>query len=142
VPPLAELLESTARRWLADPESDVVHVEWLEGRLATRVVQHCRDATTVWWEPGERTLRVEAYLLPAPASASPDPYVLCLRRNLDTFRVSYALDREGSVVLRARVPVSDVDADVLDEVLGEIYDQVELSFRPLARLAFPREKSR
>jgi hypothetical protein len=43
-------------------------------------------------------------------------------------------------VLVGRIPVSEADAEALDLVLGEIYELVEVSFRPLVRAAFSREK--
>lgn len=141
MPAAREILDRTATSWLEDPESDVVHCEWLEGRLAVRVRQQVREATTVWWEVGERTVRAEAYVIPAPSTSSLEPYRLCLVRNHDALRVWFALDADGAVVIRAREPVERVDRMLLDQVLGEIYSLVELTFRPLVRAAFPREKS-
>jgi hypothetical protein len=141
VPGPAEILESTIRAWIDDPESSVEYSELVDHRWAVRMRQETRDATTVWWEVGQRTLRAEAYLLPAPEERAEDAFRLCLVRNAGTFRVRYALDAEGGIVLRARIPIEDVSAAVLDELLAEIYEQVEITFRPLLRLAFPpREK--
>ena len=63
-------------------------------------------------------------------------YRLALDRNRSTYRVHYALARDGGIVLKSRIPNEDVDFALLDAVLGELYDQVELSFRPFVRLAF------
>lgn len=132
---VGDLLDRAVREWVADLDSDVVYGEWLDGRLAVRMRQTVREATTVWWTPGDRSLRAEAYVIPAPP-VTDAAHRLCLRRNLDTFRVWFAIDHEGAVVLRARVPVEEVDPSVLDQVLGEIYAQVELTFPPLVRTAF------
>jgi hypothetical protein len=53
--------------------------------------------------------------------------------------VFFALDGEGGLVLRGRLPAERVTHNELDLVLGEIYEMVEVSFRPLLRLL--REKS-
>jgi hypothetical protein len=75
-------------------------------------------------------------VLPAPTDNHAEVYRLCLIRNASALRVHFALDAEEAIVLRARVPVEEATADVLDQVLAEIHQQVELSFRPLVRMAF------
>jgi hypothetical protein len=122
--------------WVADPDGDVVYAEEVEGRWATRLRQECREATTIWWDVRQRTVTAEAYVLPAPTGNHADVYRLCLIRNASALRVYFALDAEEAVVLRARIPVEDATPDVLDQVLAEIHQQVELSFRPLVRMAF------
>lgn len=125
---------------LADPEADVVHVEEVEGRVAVRMRQVVRDATTVWCAPGERTVTFEAYLLPAPPARAEEVYRAALVRSASGWRVHYALDGEGALVLRARVDAERVDAELVSYVLAEIWDQVEVAFGSLARLASePRE---
>jgi hypothetical protein len=136
VSPALDTLVALIGYWVDDPDSDVVYAEEVDGRWATRMLQQCREATTVWWEVGQRTITVEAYVLPSPAVNHDAVYRLCLIRNASAFRVHFALDAEEALVLRARIPVEESRPEVLDQVLAEIYQQVELSFRPLARLAF------
>ena len=45
----------------------------------------------------------------------------------------------GAVVLTGRLKVEEVTAQSLDLLLGEIYEAVELSFRPLVTMAFRRD---
>lgn len=138
--PASTALEAAIRRWLDDPESDVVYAEQVEGRWAVRMRQTVRDATTVWWEVGDYTISAEAYVLPGPA-ADPNPYRLVLARNHGVWRAHFALDHEGAFVIRGRVP-ADASFEELDMLLGEVYALVESTFRPLVRLAFPaREKT-
>ncbi len=93
-----------SRSWVADPDSDVVYAEKVEGRLAVRMRQQVREATTVWFWVGDRSLIAEAYVIPAPASAEA-AYRQALVRNGRSFRVNFALDHEGALVLRARMPL-------------------------------------
>jgi Putative bacterial sensory transduction regulator len=139
-PPEAKaVLEATFRRWLEDPESDVVHVEQVNEsgiapsmqRWAVRMRQTVLDATTVWWEIGQRSLRCEAYVLPAPERDPSEVHRQCLVRNATAWRVHFLVDREGAVVLRGRLPLARVSTEELDLVLGEIYETIEVSFRPL-----------
>lgn len=138
-----ELLERRIERWVEDPEGSVEYAELVEGRWATRMRQEVRDATTVWWDLGQRTLRAEAYVLPPPPQGASDIHRLCLLRNASTFRVTFALDREEAIVLRSRVAIEHLSESVLDQILGEIYEQIELTFPLMVRLAFGsgREKS-
>ncbi len=130
-PTPAEILVSTIDAWVADPESDVVYAELVDGRWATRLTQTVRDATTVWWEVGERSIRAEAYVLPLPESPPVEALRLCMVRNADAWRTRFALDRDGAVVLRSRLAVESVSVETLDAVLGEIYAFVESTFRML-----------
>ncbi|MFP3915656.1 MAG: YbjN domain-containing protein [Actinomycetota bacterium] len=132
-------LQGAIEAWLADPDGDVEYAEEVEGRWATRMRQTVRDATTVWWEEGTYTIGAEAYVLPAPPPPATDAYRLALRRNHPTWRVHFALDAEGALVLRGRV-AADASFRELDGLLGEIYQMVEISFRPLVSLAFGRRE--
>lgn len=134
----AEILEGTIAAWVDDPESDVVYAEKVEDRWAVRMRQTVRDATTVWWDLGERSVRAEAYVTPPPPNRAEDVYRLCLVRNAGSWRTRFCLDSEGAIVIRSRVAVEDLDAEVLDLVLGEIYEFVEISFAPIVRLGFAR----
>lgn len=136
----ADLLADVIREWVEDPASDVEYAEMVDGRWAVRLRQSVRDATTVWWEVGQRTIRAEAYLFPAPSVDPAEAYRQCLTRNARSWRAWLALDRDGALVVRSRVAVGEATREVLDAVLGEIYDLVEVAFPPLRRLA-NREKT-
>jgi hypothetical protein len=135
---LIDVLTARITAWLDDPESDVEYAEEVEGRWAVRMRQLTRDATTVWFHPQERSLIYEAYVLPIPDGTTA-VYQQALNRNGRAWRVFFALDGEGGLVLRGRLPAERVTHNELDLVLGEIYEMVEVSFRPLLRLL--REKS-
>lgn len=118
------------QQWLDDPGSSVEYAEELEGRWAVRMRQLVRDATTVWFTVLERSLEYEAYVIPVP----PDGFEVlrqALVRNQRAWRAFFALDAEGDLVLRGRLPADRVTLLELDRVLGEIYETIELSFRPM-----------
>jgi hypothetical protein len=138
---MREVLERRIERWLADPGSSVEYAEEVEGRWAVRVRQEARDATTVWFTIGQRSLEYEAYVLPA-AEGGRDLYRQALHRNMKGWRAHYALDEEGGLVLRGRLAKPHVSDLELDLALGEIYDAIEVGFRPLLRsLIAARENS-
>jgi Putative bacterial sensory transduction regulator len=138
---MREVLERRIESWLEDPGSSVEYAEEVEGRWAVRMRQETRDATTVWFEVGDRSVRYEAYVVPA-AGAGPDLLAQALHRNLKGWRAHFALDDEDGLVLRGRLTDEQVTDLELDLALGEIYDTIEVSFRPLLRaLATARETS-
>jgi hypothetical protein len=127
--------------WLDDTGSSVEYAEEVEGRWAVRMRQQTRDATTVWFEIGQRSLRFEAYVLPAPAVPN-EVYRQALVRNQQAWRCFFAVDPEGAIVLRGRLAEDRVTLDELDRVLGEIYESIEVAFRAMVRAGFPaRENS-
>ena len=130
---MIEVLEARIAAWLDDPESDVEYSEELEGRWAVRMKQLTREATTVWFQPLERSLAYEAYVLPVPDHAT-GLFRLALAKNQRAWRAFFALDGEGGLVLRGRLPAARVTLEELDFVLGEIHESVEVSFRPMILL--------
>ncbi|HWB88264.1 MAG TPA: YbjN domain-containing protein [Acidimicrobiia bacterium] len=138
---MRRVLEERIRLWLDDPDSSVEYAEEVEGRWAVRMRQEVRDATTVWFDVGERSLRFEAYVMPAPLETA-EVHRQALARNARAWRCFFALDGEGAVVLRGRLPADRVDLEELDRVLGEVFETIEVAFRPMVRAGFPvREKS-
>jgi hypothetical protein len=131
-------LAATIATWVDDPDSDVVYAEWVEDRWAIRMLQQVREATTVWFWVGERSLIAEAYVLPSPELTEP-VYRQALFRNGRSFRAQFALDAEGAVILRSRLPVERVTSEELSYLIAEIYEAVELSFRPMLEAGRQRE---
>jgi hypothetical protein len=121
--------------WLQDAESAVEYTEELEGRIAVRMRQTAREATTVWFKVGQRSLEYEAYLIPTQ-SADGEVFRQALVRNSRGWRAFFALDGEGGLVLRGRLAAIAVTPEELDQALGEIYATVEAAFRPMVRAAF------
>lgn len=121
-------------QWVEDPSSAVVYAEEVDGRWAVRMTHTVRDATTVWWEQGQRTLQLEAYLGPIPGRGAEEAYRLALVRNRESRRCHFALDKEDGLVVKARIANEDVSAETLDALLGECYDLIERTFPLLVRL--------
>lgn len=137
---VARLLAEVTDGWVADPDGAVVWAGDSEGRRGVRMRQQVREMTTVWFAVGDRTVRVEAYVLPAPPHNAAEVYRQCLVRNAATRRMAFALDRFGDVVLVGRIPVEEVTAHELEVTLGEVYDLIEVAFRGLVTAGFEREK--
>lgn len=119
---------------MEDVDSAVVYAEQVDGRWAVRMTQSVRDATTVWWDAGQRSVRLEAYLGPVPEHSAEELFRILLVRNRDAWRCHFALDEEGGVVVRGRVANEFVDPQLLDALLGECYDLIERTFPVFVRL--------
>ena len=129
--------------WVDDPKGDAEWAGEHDGRWGVRVRQSVREATTIWFDVGPRTVGLEAYLLPRPPHESAEVYRICLSRNYRSWPAVIALDDRGDIYVMARVSTSHLRAADLDRGVGAIYETVELSFRPLVRAGFgSREKTR
>ncbi len=133
-------LVAQIQAWLDDAESSVEYSEELEGRWAVRMRQQTREATTVWFTVGDRSLEYEAFVLPMPPGAGSAPHQALLR-NQRAWRAFFAIDREGDLVLRGRLAAGQVTSSELELALGEIYDTIEVSFRALLAALSEREKT-
>lgn len=137
------LLEEISAGWLADPQSDVIWAGDHEGRRGVRLRLTAGEPSTVWFNVGERTLAVEAFILPSPPAGNREEvYRQCLARNTAGRRLHLALDRRGDVVLVGRVPLRELDAGELELLLGELHDGLEIARPALVKAAFGREKTR
>ena len=107
-----------------------------EPRWYVRLVGEQKDFTTVWLTLGQRTLRYETYVMPAPEENVAAFNELLLRRNDTLVGAHFSIGLEDAVYLRGEVPDTAVSGDELDRVLGTLYATVEANFRPLLRLGF------
>lgn len=124
----------TMERWAADSATDIVWSGEYESRLGIRMRQRVRDFTTVWFEIGSRTVRFEAYLLPAPPEHVERVTAWCLRRNWTSWPSTIAANRDRDLFVIGRIPLDLLDETSLDQAVGSIHETVETSFRPLLRI--------
>lgn len=132
------LLAELATVWVADPDHPATWTGTHDGRRGLRVSQDCRDATTIWFHVGQRTVAVEAFLLPDPGTV--EAYRYCLRRAASSWPLAYALDAHGDLVVRTRIPLDVLGPETLDLVMGVVWEQVEIAFPRLVREKIPSER--
>jgi hypothetical protein len=107
-----------------------------EPRWYIRMLGEEKDFTTVWLTLGQRTLRYETYVLPAPEDNIEAVLEQLLRRNDQLIGAHFSIGLENAIYLRGELPDTAVTGDELDRLLGTLYATVEATFRPLLRLAF------
>jgi hypothetical protein len=95
-----------------------------------------KEFTTVWLTLGQRTLRFETYVMPAPEENSQVLYESLLRRNEKLVGAHFSIGQEDAVFLRGEIPVAALNEQELDRAIGTLYSTVEQSFGALIRIGF------
>jgi hypothetical protein len=107
-----------------------------ERRWYVRMRGEAKDITTIWLTLGQRTLRYETYVMPAPEENESALFEHLLRRNDRLVGCHFSIGIEDAVFLRGELPVAALDEDELDRVVGTLYATVEQCFLPAIRLGF------
>jgi hypothetical protein len=135
-------LEAAVTAWLEGARSTnpviaaVDRGEPGERRWYVRMRGDEKDFTTVWLTMGQRTLRYETYVMPAPEENAAELYESLLRRNEKLIGAHFSIGVEDAVFLRGELPLALLDESELDRVLGTLYATVEHVFRTLLRVGF------
>jgi hypothetical protein len=141
----AEQLADLDRRidgWLAELAAEHDHIIAVDRsdddgvRWYVRMRGDDKEFTTVWLTLGQRTLRYETYVMPAPEENDAELYEHLLRRNDTLVGAHFSIGIEDAVFLRGELPVTQVTLAELDRVLGTLYAQVEQCFQTLLRIGF------
>ncbi|MEY2565694.1 MAG: hypothetical protein QOE35_223 [Actinomycetota bacterium] len=92
--------------------------------------------TTVWLTLRQRTLHYETYFMPAPEENIEAAYEYLLRANMRLFGMRFAIGAEDAVYLVGQMPLSAVDEDELDRIVGSTYAYAEQYFRPAMSIGY------
>ena len=137
-----DALEARIDAWLARSLDDnpimvaVDRGEPGERRWYVRLAGEEKDYTTIWFTLRQRTLHYETYVMPAPEENHARFYEHLLRRNLKLFGAHFAIGAEDAVFLVGQLPVSAIDDDELDRIVGTVFASVEQFFRPALRIGY------
>lgn len=125
-------LQGTIDRWaeaelasnplLVAVDRDPPHRWYLRMRGEEKMV------TTIWLTLRERTLAFETYFMPAPEEHVEACYEYLLRINPRLFVWRFAIGLEDAVYLVGQLPISAVDTDELDRIMGSGYAYSEEYF--------------
>jgi hypothetical protein len=99
-----------------------------------------RDATTIYFDLHQRTLRYEVYFLPAPPAptteASAQLYEFLLKRNHGMYGARFSLGPEGDIYLVGRVALEHLSEEEIDRIIGVLYELTERYFPTVVELAY------
>lgn len=105
-------------------------------RWYVRMKGETKDFITVWLTLGQRTLRYETYVMPAPEENIAEFNENLLRRNDKLIGVHFSLGLEDAVYLRGELALSGLAESEVDRIVGSVYAHVEQCFRPLLSIGF------
>ena len=136
-----DVLEGDIDGWLATisatmPVEAIDRGERDERRWYVRLRGEDKDYTTVWLTLGQRTLRYETYVMPAPEENEAALYEQLLRRNDRLVGAHFSIGIEDAVFLRGELPNHALGEAELDRIVGTLYAAVEQTFRALLRIGF------
>jgi hypothetical protein len=136
-----DAVEATITAWLdrqlgENPVVAAVDRDPTERRWFVRLRGEEKDVTTIWFTLRQRALHYETYVMPAPEENQERFYEHLLRRNRRFFGAAFAIGEEDAVFLVGQLPISALDDDELDRILGSFYAYVEQCFRPALRIGF------
>ena len=139
------VLERQIDEWLGNlrsTNSAIVAIDHAEpepafrSRWYVRMAGESKEFTTIWVTLGQRTLRYETYVMPAPEENALELFDNLLRRNDRLIGAHFSIGAEDAVFLRGDLPLSALSEAELDRIVGSTYAYVEQSFRPLLRIGF------
>lgn len=142
------LLERQIDEWLAGLRATNLAIEAIDRGAADEVRWYVRlrgehkEYTTVWLALGQRTLRYETYVMPAPEDNVQAVYEQVLRRNERLVGAHFAIGVEDALFLRGELPLAALCEAELDRIIGSLYAYVEQSFPALVRLGFATRSAR
>lgn len=107
-----------------------------ERRWYVRLHGEEKEFTTVWVTLGQRTLRYETYVMPAPEENAEQLYEHLLRRNETLTGAHFSIGIEDAIFLRGELPLGLLGEQELDRIIGTLYAAVERIFPVIIRIGF------
>jgi hypothetical protein len=107
-----------------------------EGAFLVRLEGEHKLATMTWLVVQDFSLLVEAFFMRKPAENEGGTYKFLLGRNARTYAVHFSVDRLGDIFLTGRVPLTAIDAEEIDRVLGSVRTYADENFDPALQLGF------
>lgn len=140
--PTLEVLSRQIDEWLGAFASTTpvmeAHTRDLEDprRWYVRMAGEAKEHTTIWLYLGQRTLRYETYVMPAPEENAEVLWENLLRRNEKLTGAHFSIGVEDAVFLRGELPLVALSEEELDRAIGTLYQTVEQVFPTIIRIGF------
>jgi hypothetical protein len=125
------------RDWLAGEDIEFTETETNGGMLFSFGLPGvAKLQTAVRLDVGRHALGVHAFVCRQPDENFEGVYRWLLEKNLRLYGVSFALDAVGDIYLDGRLPLSVVDPDELDRLMGAVLSASDESFNTILELGF------
>jgi hypothetical protein len=127
---LAEVLRATL------DERELTYEEPQPGAFLVKLPGSHKLATMTWFVVGDHSLHVEAFFCRRPDENHEQFWRWLLERNAKMYAVAFSVDVLGDVYLVGRLPLSSVEPDELDRVLGAMLTYADEWFDAALELGF------
>lgn len=95
-----------------------------------------KSVCTIWLTLRQRTLHFETQFMPSPEENREECFEYLLRLNARLYGMRFAIGEEEALYLVGQLPLSAVDEDELDRIVGSAYAYTEQWFRPAMRIGY------
>ncbi|QIG44584.1 YbjN domain-containing protein [Nocardioides anomalus] len=116
--------------------NDLEYDEPSPGQFSFALPGEKKLQTPVRMDVGTHALGVHAFVCRRPDENHERVYAWLLQRNLRLFGVAFAIDAVGDIYLDGRLPLSALEDDELDRLLGTVLATADESFNLLLELGF------
>ncbi|MFI5958239.1 YbjN domain-containing protein [Cryptosporangium sp. NPDC051539] len=86
---------------------------------------------------GDHAMRIEAFVMRHPDENREELYSYLLTKNARMYGVAFSIDKAGDVFLTGRVPLTSVNEDELDRLLGSVLEYSDESFNTMLEIGYP-----
>jgi putative sensory transduction regulator len=117
-------------------ENDLEYDEPSPGQFSFALPGEKKLQTPVRLDVGTHAVAVHAFVCRRPDENHERVYEWLLQRNLKLYGVAFAVDRLGDIYLDARLPLSVLEDDELDRLLGTVLATADDSFNTILELGF------
>ncbi|HVT22283.1 MAG TPA: YbjN domain-containing protein [Mycobacteriales bacterium] len=117
-------------------ERELEFEEAAEGAFFVKLPGTHKLATMTWLVIGEHSLHVEAFFCRRPDENAERFWRWLLERNAKLYAVSFSVDVLGDVYLSGRLPLSAVEPEEIDRVLGAVLTASDDSFDAALEIGF------
>jgi hypothetical protein len=126
------------REWLSanEIEADEDELETGEVRFSFALPGTNKLQTPVRLDLGRHALGIHAFVCRRPDENFEAVHRFLLEQNMRLFGVAYGLDSDGDIYLDARLPLSSVNLEDLDRLLGSVLTYADETFNVLLELGF------
>lgn len=137
-------VERQIDEWLGRIRANYTNIESIdraegdEIRWFVRMRGEEKDFTTIWLTLGQRTLRYETYVMPAPEQNAELLYETLLRRNEKLVGAHFSIGIEDAIFLRGELVLTALTEKELDRAIGTLYSVVEQLFWNLLEIGFAK----
>lgn len=117
-------------------ENGLEYEEPAPGQFSFALPGEKKLQTPVRLDVGTHALGVHAFVCRRPDENHVGVYEWLLQKNLRLYGVAFAIDPLGDIYLDARLPLSTLEHDELDRLLGTVLATADESFNTLLELGF------